>query len=92
MIMKPKLYIKPGCPWCRSARAYFEQLGVDLDIRDVTKNSKDMDRMVEISGQTLTPTFEYGEFVVADFSVDEFKQELEEFPEVMRELGIEDEP
>jgi len=46
--------------------------------------------MVEISGQTLTPTFEYGEFIVADFSVDEFVQELEEFPEVMRELGIDE--
>ena len=89
--MKPVLYIKPGCPWCRSARSYFEQHGVEVDIRDVTVNGKDMDRMVEISGQTLTPTFEYGEFIVADFSVDEFKQDLEEFPEVMRELGIDEE-
>ena len=88
--MKPILYIKPGCPWCRSARSYFEQHGVDLDIRDVLSSRKDMDRMVEISGQTLTPTFEYGEFVVSDFSVDEFEQELEEFPEVMRELGIDE--
>ncbi len=89
--MKPILYIKPGCPWCRSARSYFEQHGVEVDIRDVTRSRRDMDRMVEISGQTLTPTFEYGEFVVADFSVDEFEQELEEFPEVMRELGIDEE-
>lgn len=88
--MKPLLYIKPGCPWCRSARSYFEQHGVELEIRDVTSSRKDMDRMVEISGQTLTPTFEYGEFIVADFSVDEFVQELEEFPEVMRELGIDE--
>lgn len=88
--MKPVLYIKPGCPWCRSARSYFEQHGVELEIRDVTSSRKDMDRMVEISGQTLTPTFEYGEFIVADFSVDEFVQELEEFPEVMRELGIDE--
>ena len=50
-----------------------------------------MDRMIEVSGQSLTPTFEYGEFVVADFSVDEFENELEEFPEVCRELGIDDE-
>jgi glutaredoxin 3 len=89
--MKPILYIKPGCPWCRSARSYFEQHGVAVELRDVTRNSKDMDRMVSISGQTLTPTFEYGEFVVADFSVDEFVQELEEFPEVKLALGIDDE-
>jgi glutaredoxin 3 len=88
---KPILYIKPGCPWCRSARSYFEQHGIQLDIRDVIANQSDMDRMVEISGQTLTPTFEFGEFMVADFSVDEFEAELEEFPEVRRELGIDDE-
>ena len=89
--MKPILYIKSGCPWCRSARSFFEQHGVEVEIRDVMRSPKDMDRMVEISGQTLTPTFEYGEFIVADFSVDEFVQELEEFPEVKRELGIDDE-
>ena len=89
--MKPILYIKSGCPWCRAARAYFEQHGVDLDIRDVNRSRKDMDRMIEVSGQSLTPTFEYGEFVVADFSVDEFENELEEFPEVRRKLGIDDE-
>ena len=89
--MKPILYIKSGCPWCRAARSYFEQHGVDLDIRDVNRSRSDMDRMIEISGQSLTPTFEYGEFVVADFSVDEFENELEEFPEVRRELGIDDE-
>lgn len=89
--MKPILYIKPGCPWCRSARSFFEQHSVDLDIRDVLDNKKDMDQMVEISGQTFTPTFQYGDMVVADFSVDEFLTELEEFPEVKRELGIDDE-
>jgi glutaredoxin len=87
---KPILYIKPGCPWCRSARSYFEQRGVEVDLRDVTRSKADMDRMVELSGQTLTPTFEFGEFVVADFSVDEFESELEEFPEVRLALGIEE--
>ncbi|MCG8527910.1 MAG: glutathione S-transferase N-terminal domain-containing protein [Opitutales bacterium] len=89
--MKPILYIKPGCPWCRAARSYFEQHGVEVDLRDVNASKSNMNRMVEISGQSLTPTFEYGEFVVADFSVDEFQAELEEFPEVARELGIDEE-
>jgi glutaredoxin 3 len=89
--MKPILFIKPGCPWCRAARSYFEQHGIDLDIKDVTRSRAAMDRMVDVSGQTLTPTFEYGEFVVADFSVDEFEAELDEFPEVRRELGIDEE-
>jgi hypothetical protein len=49
-----------------------------------------MDAMVTISGQTLAPTFEYDDFVVADFSVDEFLAELNDFPEVRKKLGLAD--
>jgi glutaredoxin 3 len=87
---KPILYIKTGCPWCREALSFFNTQGVDLDIRDVSINSKDMDAMVSISGQTKAPTFEYEDFIVADFSVDEFLAELNEFPEVRQNLGISD--
>ncbi len=84
----PILYIKPGCPWCREALTFFNQHGVSVDVRDVTSSRRDMDRMVEISGQTKTPTFEFGEFVVADFDVDEFMAELDEVPEIRAELGF----
>jgi glutaredoxin 3 len=84
----PILYIKRGCPWCREATSFLSQHGVKLDIRDVNESSADMDRMVEISGQTLTPTFEYNDFVVSDFSVEEFQEELEQVPEVKSELGF----
>ena len=86
----PILYIKSGCPWCREALSFFNSQGVDLVVRDVLENAKDMDAMVNISGQTKTPTFEYEDFVVADFSVDEFLAELNEFPEVRQRLGISD--
>lgn len=88
--MKPIVYIKPGCPWCNEALAYFQQHGVDIDVRDVTRSRSNMQRMIEISGQSLTPTFEYGDFVVADFSVDEFIDEIAEEPEVRRRLGLGD--
>jgi len=88
--MKPIVYIKPGCPWCNEALAYFQQHGVDIDVRDVTRSRANMQRMIEISGQSLTPTFEYGDFVVADFSVDEFIDEIAEEPGVRRSLGLGD--
>ena len=89
-IKKPILYVKSGCPWCREALSFFNSQGVDLDLRDVTENAKDMDAMVSISGQTKAPTFEYGDFIVADFSMDEFLAELNEFPETRHNLGISD--
>ncbi len=86
----PILYIKPGCPWCREATSFLSQHGISADIRDVTASRQNMNRMVEISGQSLTPTFEFGEFVVADFSVDEFLDALEQVPEIKQQLGLGD--
>ena len=79
---RPILYIKRGCPWCREAMAYLSQHGVEVDVRDVLAVKQNMDRMIEVSGQTLTPTLEYGEFVCADFSVDELKEALEHVPDI----------
>lgn len=70
---------------------FFSQHGVEVSIRDVTRSKRDMQRMVEVSGQSLTPTFEFDEFVVADFSVEEFLDEIEQVPEVKRQLGFGDE-
>ncbi len=70
---------------------FFSQHGVEVSIRDVTRSKRDMQRMVEVSGQSLTPTFEFDEFVVADFSVEEFLDEIEQVPEMKRQLGFGDE-
>ena len=86
----PILYIKSGCPWCNEALSFFNGQGVQVEIRDVNANSKDMDAMFTLSGQTKTPTFEYEDFMVADFDVDEFLAELREFPEIGQKLGISD--
>ena len=87
---KPILYIKSGCPWCREALSFLNEHGVDITIRDVSASAKDMDAMVAVTGQTKAPSFEYEDFVVADFSVDEFLAELDEFPEIRQKLGIGD--
>jgi arsenate reductase-like glutaredoxin family protein len=84
----PILYIKPGCPWCREAQVFFGQHGVEVDVKDVLSNKSHMQRMVEISSQALTPTFEYNDFVVADFSTNEFISELEQRPDIKTKLGL----
>jgi len=87
---RPILYIKAGCPWCQEAQMFFDQHGVDVQTVDVNRDKSAMNRMVEISGQTKTPTFEFGDFIVSDFDTDEFMAELDEFPEVRIQLGIGD--
>lgn len=87
---RPILYIKRGCPWCREALGFFSQHGIELDVRDVNASQQNLQRMIEISGQSLTPTLEYDDFVVADFSVDELLDELEQMPEIKKEWGLGD--
>lgn len=49
-----------------------------------------MQSLLEVSGQTQTPTFEYGDFIVSDFNVEEFLDELHERPDIQADLGITD--
>ncbi len=86
----PILYIKSGCPWCREALSFFDDHGIAVDVKDVNEDLDAMQRMVAVSGQTRTPTFEYEDFIVADFDLDEFRAELEEMPEVQIRLGLAD--
>ncbi|WP_442886784.1 glutaredoxin family protein [Congregicoccus parvus] len=86
----PILYVRRGCPWCRKALAFFSSHGVEVEVRDVDQSYPHLKRMIEVSGQSLTPTFEYDDFVVADFSVDELLDELQERPDVQMRLGIAD--
>lgn len=87
----PILYVRRGCPWCREALGFFSSHGVSLEVRDVDRNYADLKRMIEVSGQTATPTFEWGEFIVADFGIDELLDELHERPDIQMGLGIADE-
>lgn len=84
----PILYIKRGCPWCREALSFFSQHGVEVEVRDINEDARARQRMIEVSGQSLTPTFEFGEFIVADFSVEEFQDEIAQVPEIAQKLGF----
>ena len=85
---KPILYIKQGCPWCADALQYFSEIGLELELIDVRTDPSRMPELQAISGQTKTPTLKNGDFVVADFDVDEFKQALHESPAEAEKLGI----
>ena len=85
---KPTLYVKQGCPWCIQAIQFLRDHAIDVDLRDVNKSSTDYKRLLEISGQTLTPTLEFEDFMVVDFSVPEFIKAINERPDMKRKFGI----
>ena len=85
---KPKLYVKAGCPWCIDALAYFKSKSIDLDIIDVRTDPTKMPELIEISGQSKTPTLQNREFVVADFDIEEFEEAMSKNPEEAKKLGL----
>ena len=85
---KPKLFVKEGCPWCVDALAYFESKSLSLNIIDVRKDPSKMKDLIAASGQSKTPTFQNGDFVVADFDIGEFEQAMSENPEEAQKLGL----
>ena len=87
-VKKPVLYVESNSSCCREVLTFFDTQGVDLEVRNVSESDSNMNAMVSVSGQTKTPTFEYGDFIVADFKIDEFLAELSEFPEVKQQIGI----
>lgn len=84
----PILYVKTGCPWCHEAQAWFDRNNVRYELRNVSENAENRARMEAISGQTKAPTFEYGDFIVADFDVDEFLAAVDKVPAIKAELGL----
>jgi monothiol glutaredoxin len=84
----PKLFVKQGCPWCIDALDYFKKIGLELEVIDVRIEPEKMSDLVACSGQSKTPTLKNGDFVVADFDTDEFKQAMLDHPSEATKLGI----
>ena len=84
----PILYTKNGCPWCIDALEYFNKANLKLNVIDVLQEPSKMNELQACSGQTKTPTLKNGDFVVADFDIDEFKQAMLENPTQAKEFGF----
>ena len=47
-----------------------------------------MKELLEISGQTKTPTLQNGDFIVADFDIKEFEYAMAQNPAESKKLGL----
>ncbi len=73
-----QLYVKTWCPWCIKAIAMLDQLGYSYEQIDVEASEAAYRKMIELSGQRLTPTLVVGEKVLPDFGPSELTAFLEE--------------
>jgi glutaredoxin 3 len=69
-----KLYVKVWCPWCVTAREWLDTRGFGYELIDVEADRADYDEMIQLSGQTKTPTLVTAEGrVLPDFGPEELE-------------------
>jgi glutaredoxin 3 len=79
--VKPRLFVKAGCPWCAEAKESLHRLGIDHEEIIVTSDPGAMEEMVNLSGQSKAPTMDWNGHILADFGNEEL------FP-FLKEKGI----
>ena len=50
-----KVYSTPSCPWCRKAKEYLVEKGVQFTDLDVSQDRSKLQEMVELTGQRGVP-------------------------------------
>ncbi len=70
-MIKPRLYVKTGCPWCDEVIDYLDEHRISYEKITVSGNREAMQEMVDLSGQSKAPTMDWDGEVLADFGVDE---------------------
>ncbi len=59
------LYTTPTCTYCKSAKAFFEEHGVDYEEIDVSQDIQKAQELIEKTGQTGVPVIEIdGEIII----------------------------
>jgi glutaredoxin 3 len=62
-----RLFIKPYCPWCHKAQHWLDAHGIKYQTLDVITDTKAMEEMVKLSGQTYAPVLDVDGKILADF-------------------------
>ncbi len=73
----PRLYLKPGCPWCTDAVTWMDRRGMAYEPVDVLADPAAYNEMKRLSGQNLTPTLIYSDGrLLADFDTSQLQSWL----------------
>ncbi|MBD3164635.1 NrdH-redoxin [Candidatus Woesearchaeota archaeon] len=73
---KVKIYSTPTCPWCRKAKSYLEDKGVEFEDVDVSRDHEAQHEMVEKSGQMGVPVLDIKGRIIVGFDQNAIEQAL----------------
>ena len=61
------IYSTPYCVYCKAAKEFFQEHGVEYEEKDVAKDEEARERMIHRSGQLGVPVIEVDDEVVIGF-------------------------
>ncbi|MBI2124076.1 MAG: glutathione S-transferase N-terminal domain-containing protein [Candidatus Wildermuthbacteria bacterium] len=64
---KVTIYSTPYCVYCKAAKEFFQEHGVEYEEKDVAKDEEARERMIQRSGQLGVPVIEVDDEVVVGF-------------------------
>jgi glutaredoxin-like YruB-family protein len=76
-----KIYTTPTCPYCKMAKAFLTEKGVEFDEIDVAADQEAAKEMVAKSGQMGVPQIEINGKIIVGFNKEALEAELEKMKE-----------
>jgi len=60
-----KIYSTPTCVYCKTLKGYFKKNGIEFEDIDVSKDEKQLQKMIKDSGQMAVPVVDIdGEIII----------------------------
>lgn len=73
---KPIIYTTATCPFCKMAKAFFTEKGVEYEEKDVTHDESLQQEMIGKSGQFAVPVIDIGGTIIIGFQKEKIEEAL----------------
>ncbi|HDQ22449.1 MAG TPA: glutaredoxin family protein [Candidatus Uhrbacteria bacterium] len=73
---KVSIYTTPTCSYCKQAKDYFKEKGIDFEEIDVATDAAKAQEMIEKSGQMGVPVLDIGGRIIVGFDKAAIDEEL----------------
>ena len=74
--MKPTIYTTLTCPFCKMAKAFFQEKGDEYEEKDVTHDEALQEEMIKKSGQFAVPVIDIGGQIIVGFQKEKIEAAL----------------
>ncbi|UCC91831.1 MAG: glutathione S-transferase N-terminal domain-containing protein [Candidatus Aenigmatarchaeota archaeon] len=73
---KVRIYSTPTCPYCKMAKEFLKEKGIEFEDVDVSANQDAAKEMIERSGHTGVPQIEINGKIIIGFDREKLEKEL----------------